>query len=841
MRRTGVLAVVATILFLAAPQAVVTASGPVSVAPPSQQHVVKSSGVSSVETAVACSGPAQISPVEAATVPSETVTLSWNDVSGCTFAGYTLRVRTDADFDGDPSLNLVDMAVAATSQQVTIPSGHRNQALYWAVKAANAADGAAWSSRTFQIVPPTVPSSAPTAPTDIAATTLSRASIRVTWSDNSNNEDGFRIYRWSVLDGPDWVVAGTTAADTTTFSDTGLQPSTHYHYFTCGFNAGGQACASLQLDATTLSALPAAPTNVSATTVASTSIRFTWADNSDNEDGFRVYRWSLPDGGKQWVLATTTAPGVTTFLDTGLQLSADYFYFACSYNFAGEACPTGVPGWLGATTTDGLPTAPRAVSGSPANTAAQVSWSAPTSDGGSAITTYVATSSPGGRTCATSGLTTCGITGLTNGTAYTFTVVARNARGEGPASTQSSAITPRTVPGAPTAVIGTPANNSVAVSWSAPALNGGSPVMSYTARVSPGGSTCTTSVLTCTIGGLINGAPYTFTVTATNVAGPGVASAASAAVTPRTVPTAPLTVTATRGTGQAHVSWAAPISNGGNAIIGYTVTSSPGGKTCTSAGLSCWVTGLTNGTPYTFTVRATNNAGTGIPSTASTAVTPSAVVVRPTATITPLALYRSTTTVTVTWGAIPGSAPVTNFDVRYRVAPWNGTFGTWITGLAATTTTVGTLAATAGNTYCFIVIAHASDGGTSAATAETCTVVPLDDRSLARAGTWSLGTGTAYYNHTFARSATSGAKLTRTGVVAKRIAIVATTCSTCGSVRVYWGTTLLKTISLHSTTTANRKIIAVTTFSSVRTGTLSLRVYGSGHNVVIDGVAITRS
>ena len=182
---------------------------------------------------------------------------------------------------------------------MTIPSGV-NQALDWPAKAANAPDGAAWSSRTLQIVPVTVPSSAPTAPTDIAATALSRASIRVTWSDNSNNEDGFRVYRWSVPDGPDWVVAGTTAAGTTTFTDTGLEPSTHYYYFTCAFNAGGEACASLQLDAKTLSALPVAPTDVSATTVASTSIRFTWADNSDNEDGFRVYRWSLPDGGKQW-------------------------------------------------------------------------------------------------------------------------------------------------------------------------------------------------------------------------------------------------------------------------------------------------------------------------------------------------------------------------------------------------------------------------------------------------------------------------------------------------------------------------------------------------------------
>ncbi len=68
-------------------------------------------------------------------------------------------------------------------------------------------------------------------------------------------------------------------------------------------------------------------------------------------------------------------------------------------------------------------------------------------------------------------------------------------------------------------------------------------------------------------------------------------------------------------------------------------------------------------------------------------------------------------------------------------------------------------------------------------------------------------------------------KLTRTSVVAKRLAIVATTCSTCGKVRVYWGSTLLKTISLYSASTANRKVIGVTTFTSPRSGTLSLRVY----------------
>ncbi len=72
------------------------------------------------------------------------------------------------------------------------------------------------------------------------------------------------------------------------------------------------------------------------------------------------------------------------------------------------------------------------------------------------------------------------------------------------------------------------------------------------------------------------------------------------------------------------MSFSAPSSNGGAAISKYTVTSSPGGKTATGTGSPITVTGLTNGTSYTFTVTATNSAGTGPASAASNAVTPHA-------------------------------------------------------------------------------------------------------------------------------------------------------------------------------------------------------------------------
>ena len=84
-----------------------------------------------------------------------------------------------------------------------------------------------------------------------------------------------------------------------------------------------------------------------------------------------------------------------------------------------------------------------------------VSWTAPASNGGAAITSYTVTSS-GGQTCTTANgtTTTCTVTGLTNGTSYTFTVTATNPAGTSAASAPSSSITPATLPGAPTLVCG---------------------------------------------------------------------------------------------------------------------------------------------------------------------------------------------------------------------------------------------------------------------------------------------------------------------------------------------------------------------------------------------------
>jgi hypothetical protein len=192
------------------------------------------------------------------------------------------------------------------------------------------------------------------------------------------------------------------------------------------------------------------------------------------------------------------------------------------------------------TTAPGAPTSVTATS--TGATTANVLFTAPVSNGGAAITLYTATSSPGGITGAVSqaGSGTIAMTGLTAGTAYTFTVTATNSAGTSAASSASNSATTVGAPTAPTSVVATATGKrSATVSFAAPSSNGGSAVTSYTATSTPGGFTQT---LTQAIGGTFNfdglqpGTAYTFAVTATNAIG------ISAAATSSSITTTPLVV-----------------------------------------------------------------------------------------------------------------------------------------------------------------------------------------------------------------------------------------------------------------------------------------------------------
>ena len=130
-----------------------------------------------------------------------------------------------------------------------------------------------------------------------------------------------------------------------------------------------------------------------------------------------------------------------------------------------------------------------------------------------------------------------------------------------------------------------------------------------------------------------------------------------------TLPGVPTNVNATAGNTQATVSFPPPANNGGAAITSYKVTSSPGGITATGTASPIIVTGLTNGTAYTFTVQAINAIGTGSASTASNSVTPNIATSTTTTTLTatpnPVVGQAVTLTATVT-GVNPGGTVTFN-------------------------------------------------------------------------------------------------------------------------------------------------------------------------------------
>jgi hypothetical protein len=179
-----------------------------------------------------------------------------------------------------------------------------------------------------------------------------------------------------------------------------------------------------------------------------------------------------------------------------------------------------------------------------------------------------------------------------------------------------------TLPGAPTAVKAKAGNAQATVTFKAPASDGGSPIIWYTVISSPGGIIETGAASPIKIKGLTNGKAYTFTVRATNAIGTGPASKKSNIVVPIGPPTAPTGVKAKAGNAQATVTFKAPASDGGSPIISYTVISIPGGKKATGTSSPITVKKLTNGTVYTFTVKATNAVGTGPASKKSNSIVP---------------------------------------------------------------------------------------------------------------------------------------------------------------------------------------------------------------------------
>jgi hypothetical protein len=328
------------------------------------------------------------------------------------------------------------------------------------------------------------------------------------------------------------------------------------------------------------------------------------------------------------------AAGATSLAVTGLTNGTAYAFQVRTLNALGASAYSAMSNTVTSAT---VPTAPTIGTATAGNTSATAVWTAPTSNGGSATTSYEVrvvsgTTQVGALRPAAASATGMALTGLTNGTSYTVQVRALNAAGASAYSAMSNAVVPVAVPGGPTIGTATAGNAQGTVNWTAPANTGGSPITGYTIRVYRLGSVISTKTAPSTarsllLTGLANGSTYSFTVAASNAVGISLFSTMSNSVMPKGVSVAPVIGTATAGVSSATARWAAPTNNGGSSITSYLVRTYRAGvlintKQVAATARSLTLTGLVKGQPHRFTVAAVNGIGTSGYSAASNTVYP---------------------------------------------------------------------------------------------------------------------------------------------------------------------------------------------------------------------------
>lgn len=532
----------------------------------------------------------------------------------------------------------------------------------------------------------------PSAPLNITATAIS-GSAAVDWSTPAFNGGG-DITGYTIQLSTDGGTTWSYAASSTSQSAnvTGLTNGVSYVFRAAATNNYGIGPYSSATSPVTPVGVPESPTSLSAS-AANAGAALSWTAPANN-GGASITDYVVEysgNAGQTWSVFSDGTSTSTSANITGLTNGQPYVFRIAAKNSVGNSSyatymtpvyPIGVPDQISSLT---------ATYG---NAQVNLQWQAPAANDLGGITAYtIQQSVDSGATwvALTTGASTdtaYTVTGLANGTAYQFRVSASNAVGAGPYSASTGNVTPRTLAGAPTSLTAAAGNAQVALSWTAPANNGGATITDYQIQVSVAGgsySTITKSASTTTsytATGLTNGTAYTFRVATVNSEGAS-AYATSSSVTPQTVPLAPTNVIATPNNAYATVRWTAPSDSGGSVITDYIVQYSvDGGSTWTtfsdgtSTVLQTNVTSLTNGTAYQFRVAAVSAVGTGNYSTPSTAVTP----VGPPGAPTGALVSGGNTQMFTNWTApsTDGGSAITGYVLQYRrsTVTYYDTYGT---------------------------------------------------------------------------------------------------------------------------------------------------------------------
>ena len=530
-------------------------------------------------------------------------------------------------------------------------------------------------------------------PPELTATSAGATSIDLAWSA-VGGADGYRVIRWH--SGPNWddvEPSGGGSHTTTTFTDTGLTTGTNYFYQVTavtgavegGWSNRANAIAG-SLDAPVLDA-----------TASIGQIDLTW-NTVPGAVSYNLIYWT--SGLPAWEELGGTIRD-TSYPHPSLTNGADYFYQVRAVNDAGTNSD-----WSNRLTVTvpqpGRPGAPTSVDAAYGNGEVTLTWTAPTSSGGSDITSYQYRYREMGGTWEAwkddVGLALEDtIMGLTNGTTYEFEVQAMNAEGAGPSGSDSA--TPATVPDAPSLTAEGTGTDRIRLTWTAPTDNGGDEIDRYHIEIlnDQGTYSLVTNVpgnaTTYTHTGRDRATDYTYRVLGENVAGKGDWDSATARTLANPVqrPTAPTAVLATAGSGKVDLTWSAPAFNGGAPITAYQYSYkvTPGGSYRSYIGvgtdLKATIPNLIPGTAYIFAVQAINSAGTSDAAESdSVTVAATAPTAKPTLNLNLDTDGNENTPrpqITLSWNVVApannGGSPITGYKIEYKESgdegwtPWD--------------------------------------------------------------------------------------------------------------------------------------------------------------------------
>ncbi|MDD9269540.1 immunoglobulin domain-containing protein, partial [Paenibacillus sp. GCM10023248] len=533
----------------------------------------------------------------------------------------------------------------ATTASLSITNAQSGDAGSYTVVVTNAAGNASSNAATLTVNPAPVAPSITSQPVNKTVTEGQTATFSVTASG-----DAPFSYQWK-KDGNELTDSGNiSGATTASLSITNAQSGDAGSYTVVVTNAAGNAssnAATLTVNPLTNAATPGIDTQPTGATV----------NEGDSSPTLSVAA-SVSDGGMltyQWYSNTTnsTSGGTAVSGATSSTYAAPTTTAGTTYYYVIVTnTNNSVNGTKTATTTSNI--AAVAVNIAPTYTIAAITnqtltaltqgYASGTQETKTIDVTNTGTSDLSNLSANISGIhasdfviTQPSSTLMSGATATSFTVKAKDGL---PAGTYTATLTlsathmtdvtftvtqtvnlPNALPN-PQNLVATGGDRKVTLNWNT--VTGATYYNIYMATASSQFSNATVVTVTSStynVQNLLNGTAYFFMVKAGNSGGlSGESNQANA--TPATVPAAPTNVSAIYGNGEATVTFMAPTDNGGSAITGYEVTASSGNVAVTGAASPIVITGLTNGTSYTFTVKAINGIGKSAPSAESNAVIP---------------------------------------------------------------------------------------------------------------------------------------------------------------------------------------------------------------------------